>query len=98
MLKNIYNFITDWLLITWYIIDVSQGINIIEHDISTAILSKSHASAVDKQLFLCLSLKKICVKLQTLDNDNLNSTYFNFDIERKINDFNATNARNGRNV
>lgn len=42
--------------------------------------------------------KKICVKLQTLDNDNLHSTYLNFDIERKINDFNATNARNGRNV
>jgi len=38
--------------------DVSQGNNIIEHDISTAIFSKSHDSAAVRQLFLCLYLKK----------------------------------------
>lgn len=59
MLKNIYSLITDWLLITWYIIDVSQGINIIEHVIMMAIFNKSHASAADKRVFLHLPLKQL---------------------------------------
>lgn len=63
---------------------------------STAILSKSHASAADKQLCLCLVLKS----LQSIKNVDvrLQNSYLSFDTDRQINAFRATNALNGRNV
>lgn len=63
MLKNIYNLITDWLLITWYIIDVSHGNNIIKHVISIAIFIKLQISAGDNCFLLWLPLKKMYNKL-----------------------------------